>query len=458
MGTRIVERPHTLWETRVEQGQSNLYVHLSAPQMVVALGDCTHTAMSGGTGCGKSSFGPFWLLHQFDMQLGEDGLVVGYTKGELERSVFPTLFPVLEASAFKGSFDASKMIYRTPFCDIFFCTNKNPKAIFGVHPGPIWCDEGGMYSLETWKAIKSRMDRPQSRLLITTTPYGENWFLTDFVQKWRNGDHDYRVVYMSSLDNPTYPRDKYYRDKREMDDDEFMMVHEGRIRRRHGLVYPDFGTENIAVRPIREKCYLGMDFGLTDPNAAIVISYESAAKYGTTAVNVHDEWYQSGVDDETIAQNIFPLLKKYDISTIFYDAHAGQTALDVRKHLEKKPFFMDNIRWIPMSEPIDPGINALRKYTRRKELWIDPSCENTIDEVATYSIVNGKPEAREHNHCLDGIRYGVRGIELYGDTELDSGDFAVHNERLTHTQKLFGPKTERNDLYDVDDNEGGLYG
>ena len=459
MPERLIDRPHTLWNAVVERGYSNLYVHPSPPQMLVILGDTIHTAMSGGTGCGKSSFGPFWLLHQLDMQLGEDALVVGYTKGELERSVFPTLFPVLEASQFKGNFNAAKMIYQTPFCDIFFCTNKNPKAIFGVHPGPIWCDEGGMYSLETWKAVKSRMDRPQSRLLLTTTPYGENWFLTDFVQKWRDGDPDYQVVYMSSLDNPTYPREKYYRDKREMDADEFEMVHEGRIRRRHGLVYPDFTKDRIAVRSVHEKCYAGMDFGLADPNAFIVGSWEFASKYETQAVNVHEEWLQSGVDDETIAENVFPLLRKYSIDTIFYDAHAGQTALDVRKHLEQKPYFMDNIRWIPMSETIEPGVNEMRTLTRRKELWVDPSCEYTLDELATYSILNGKPEAKDHNHCLDGLRYLIRGIELYGDTELDSGDYAVHNERLTHAQKLFRIRPQSDDLYAVDDsNEGGLNG
>jgi hypothetical protein len=120
---------------------------------------------------------------------------------------------------------------------------------------------------------------------------------------------------------------------------------------------------------------------------------------------------------------------------------------------------MDNIRWIPMSETIEPGVNELRTLTRRKELWVDPSCEYTQDELATYSILNGKPEAKDHNHCLDGLRYLIRGIELYGDTELSSGDYAVHNERLTHAQKLFRIRPQSDDLYTVDDvGEGGLYG
>jgi hypothetical protein len=455
---RVSQRPHTLWETRVENNVSNIFVHPSPPQMIVTLGDCIHTAMSGGTGCGKSSFGPFWLLHQLDMQLGEDALVVGYTKGELERAVFPSLFPVLEASQFKGRFNAQKMIYSTSFCDIFFCTNQNPKAIFGVHPGPIWCDEGGMYSLETWKAVKSRMDRPQSRLLLTTTPYGENWFLTDFVQKWRDGDPDYKVVYMSSLDNPTYPRDKYYRDKREMDADEFAMVHEGRIRRRHGLVYPDFSKDRIVARPVRAKCYAGFDLGLVDPNAFTVMSYEHPSLFdGEEAWIVHDEWSQSGLDDEKIAENIFPLIRQYKIDTIFYDNHAGQTVLDVRKTLEQKPYFMDNIRWIPMSETIEPGVNALRNITRRKALYVDPKCEYLLDNLATYSVLNGKPEAKLHTDSVDSCRYCVRGIQVYGETELTSGDMMVHKE-LSHAQKLFRTRPQTDDLYDADYGEGGLDG
>jgi len=446
---RIVERQHSLWESRINNGVEDIYLHPSPTQQVILLANVPHLTVSGGTGSGKTSLGPFWMTQQMELALGEDALVVGYTEGALRRNVFPSLFPVLSHSAFRGSFSEKNMVYHTPYGDIFFCTNKNPQAIQGIHPAVIWCDEMGSYSLETWKAIKGRMDRPDARLLGTTTPYGENWFLTDFVQRWRNGDPDYKVVYMSSLDNPTYPRDKYYRDQREMTEDEFQMVHEGRIRRRHGLVYADFRKELVVERPVLAKCYLGMDFGLADPNAALVISSESASKYGKQAVTVHEEWYKSGVDDETIAENIFPLIRKYAIDTIFYDAHAGQTALDVRKHLEKTPYFMDNLRWIPMSETIDPGVNAVRTLTRRGELFVDPQCEYTLDEFATYSILNGKPEAKDHNHCLDGLRYCVRGIQLYGDTELDSGDFAVHTEKLTHAQKLFRIRPTGDDLYDV---------
>jgi hypothetical protein len=234
-----------------------------------------------------------------------------------------------------------------------------------------------------------------------------------------------------------------------MDADEFEMVHEGRIRRRHGLVYADFRKELIQTRPVKEKCYAGMDFGLADPNVFVVISSESASKYGKQAVTVHDEWYRSGVDDETIAENIFPLIRKYQIDTIFYDAHAGQTALDVRKHLAGKPYFLDSLRWIPMSETIDPGVNALRTLMRRAEFFVDPVCEYSLDDLATYSILNGKPEAKNHTDCPDAIRYGIRGIQMYGDQELDSGDFEVRREP-THAEKLFRVRPEENDLYRVD--------
>jgi hypothetical protein len=455
---RITERPHTLWESRVENGVSNIYLHPSPAQMMIMLGDATHTAISGGTGCGKSSLGPFWLLHQLDMQLGEDALVVGYTKGELERAVFPTLFPVLEASQFKGNFNGSKMIYCTPYGDIYFCTNQNPEAIYGVHPGPIWLDEGAMYSLKTWRAVKSRMDRPQSRLAIFSTPYGENWFLTDFVQRWRDGDLAYKVIYMSSLDNPTYPREKYYRDKREMDADEFEMVHEGRIHRMHGLVYPDFSRDNIVARPVRAKCYAGLDLGLVDPNAFEVMSYEHPAVYGEEAWIVHDEWSRARLDDEKIVENIFPLIRQYSVDTIFYDNHAGQTVLDIRGTLEKKPYFMDNIRWIPMAETIEPGVNSLRGITRRKQLYVDPKCEYLIDNLATYSVLNGKPEAKLHTDSVDSLRYCVRGIQVYGDSQLESGDTVVH-KKLSHAEKLFGIRPDIDDLYGVEnDDEGGLDG
>jgi hypothetical protein len=459
MPERLVERSHTLWQLREESGVEDIYLHPSPAQMMIMLADVPHLTVSGGTGSGKTSLGPFWMMHQMELSLGEDALVTGYTEGALRRNVFPSLFPALEHSAFHGKFHEKDMVYHTPYGDIFFCTNKNPQAIQGIHPAVIWCDELGSYSLETWKAIKGRMDRPDARLLGTTTPYGENWFLTDFVQKWRDGDPDYKVVYMSSLDNPTYPREKYYRDQREMDADEFAMVHEGRIRRRHGLVYPDFTKDRIVERPVRSKCYAGFDLGLVDPNAFTVMSYEHPTMNdGQEAWIVHDEWSQSGMDDEKIAENIFPLIRQYAIDTIFYDNHAGQTVLDVRRTLEQKPYFMDNIRWIPMSETIEPGVNALRGITRRKELYVNPKCEYLIDNLATYSVQNGKPEVKLHTDSVDSCRYCVRGIQIYGDTELASGDTAVHKERLSHAQELFGIRPQIDDLYAVDDNEGGLNG
>jgi hypothetical protein len=458
MPERIIEKPHSLWNAVVEKGVENIYLFPSPAQQIIMLSDVTHVTASGGTGSGKTSLGPFWLTHQMELSLGEDALVVGYTEGALRRNVFPSLFPVLEHSRFKGTFSDSKMVYHTPFGDIYFCTNKNPQAIQGIHPAPIWCDEFASYSLETWKAIKGRMDRPNSRLLGTTTPYGENWFLTDFVQKWRDGDPDYLVVYLSSLDNPTYPRDKYYRDQREMDADEFQMTHEGRIKRRHGLVYPDFKREMVQECEPRAKCYAGFDLGLVDPNTFTVGSYEHPAKYEKERWCAHDEWCKSGVDNEEIAANIFPLIVKYHIDTIFYDNHAGQTVLDVRHALEKAPYFMDNLRWIPMAEGIDIGVSALRGITRRSELVVDPKCENLIDNFATYSVLNGKPEARLHTDSVDGLRYLVRGIQLYGDTELESGDTAVHKERLTHAQELFRLRPQNDDLYATDADEGGLYG
>lgn len=451
---RTIDKPHTLWEVRVEDGLENIYLHPSPAQMVILLSDVPHLTVSGGTGSGKTSLGPFWMTHQMELSLGEDALVVGYTEGALRRNVFPSLFPMLEHSAFRGKFHEKDMVYHTSYGDIFFCTNKNPQAIQGIHPAVIWCDELGSYSLETWKAVKGRMDRPYARLLGTTTPYGENWFLTDFVQRWRDGDPDYKVVYMSSLDNPTYPREKYYRDQREMDDDEFQMVHEGRIRRRHGLVYPDFSKEMIAERPVKGKCYAGFDLGLVDPNVFTVVSYEHPALFGDEAWVVHDEWCQSGCDSGRIAENIFPLIRQYRIDTVFYDNHAGQTVLDVRKYLENAPYFMDGIRWIPMSENIDPGVSAIRGITRMKQMFVNPKCENLVDNFATYSTQNGKPEAREHTDSVDSLRYCVRGIMLYGETQLDSGDTAVHEERLTHAQQLFGIRPLRDDLYDVD-RDGG---
>ena len=81
MPERLVERAHTLWESRVESGLENIYLHPSPAQQVILLANVPHLAVSGGTGSGKTSLGPFWMTQQMELVLGEDALVVGYTEG-----------------------------------------------------------------------------------------------------------------------------------------------------------------------------------------------------------------------------------------------------------------------------------------------------------------------------------------------------------------------------------------
>ena len=101
-------------------------------------------------------------------------------------------------------------------------------------------DEAGQMKLSAWIALQGRTGLFQAPILITTTPYSNNWLYHEVYKRYLDGNSDYFVRQWSSKDNPSYSEDEYARAKSSMTPERGAARYDGQFTGLSGLVYPDF--------------------------------------------------------------------------------------------------------------------------------------------------------------------------------------------------------------------------
>ena len=222
----------------------------------------------GGTGGGKTWWGPVWLANQIatDQEAGvEDAryLALGPTSEMARDQMLPYLVEHYKGTALEGEWQAQARIYQLPTGGrIYFRSADKPERIEGHHFRAAWIDEPGQMKGLIWPIIQGRTGYHKAKVLFTGYPWSMNWYYHEIFKRWESGDPDYDVIQFRSIDNPTYPVDEYERAKATLPGWMFDMRYDGKFRKPAGLVYPEF-TEALFVEPFdiphNWPVYIGLD-------------------------------------------------------------------------------------------------------------------------------------------------------------------------------------------------------
>lgn len=227
-----------------------------------------YIVMLGGTGGGKTWWGPVWLAAKIeaDRQAGvKDAkyLALGPTTEMARDQMLPYLKGHYTGTALQGEWEAQAKIYNLPTGGkIYFRSAEKPERIEGHHLNAAWVDEPGQMKGLIWPILQGRTDYNQAQVLFTGYPWAMNWYYHDIFKAWEAGDPDYDVIQFRSIDNPKYPKAAYDRAKRTLPGWMFDMRYDGKFRKPAGLVYPEFG-EWMFVEPFEIPddwpVYIGLD-------------------------------------------------------------------------------------------------------------------------------------------------------------------------------------------------------
>lgn len=171
-----------------------------------------------------------------------------------------------------------------------------------------------------------------------------------------------------------------------------------------GLIYDNVVVEEFNVDELfkTHKLALGLDFGFThDPTALIVFLI------GDRDIYIFDEAYEKGLTTKEIAKLIKD--KGYANSEIIGDSAESRLISELQsehgiKRLKKSRKGKDSI---------NAGISKIQGYT----IHVLPKCENTINELYSYSYKQDKTGKwlntpnDENNHLMDAMRYGIQVLD-----------------------------------------------
>ena len=173
-----------------------------------------------------------------------------------------------------------------------------------------------------------------------------------------------------------------------------------------GLIYTNVVFEDFNVDEVRAipgiKSAFNLDFGFTDPNAFVCEMVDNAAK----RIYVFDEWYQCGVTNKGIAEQIKKM--GYGGQRIVCDSAEPKSIAELQA---------EGIRAEPSRkgrDSVNHGIQLIQNY----QIVVHPRCAEFKKEIENYcwgkdkdGRLTDKPD-HEFSHGMDSMRYGVAKILL----------------------------------------------
>lgn len=254
---------------------------------------------------------------------------------------------------------------------------------------------------EQWSnVIRPTLIDRTGEVMFISTPRGFNHFYDLYNEEKK--DKDYKSFHCTSFDNPHLPQDELRKAKLELTEDRYAQEILADFRKTEGLVYKEFDRNrhlfDSEVTRVAETIG-GLDFGFTNPCAALTIKRDYDDNYWVT-----NEWYERGRTDEQIAD--------YVANLGWNKCYADPEAPAAIQVLKNKGVNVQDV--IKGKDSIVNGINRIRELFKQNRLHIHKSCEDLIYELETYcypdkTANHNEPEMpiKENDHACDALRYAL---------------------------------------------------
>lgn len=251
------------------------------------------------------------------------------------------------------------------------------------------------------EVIRPTLTDTKGEALFISTPKGFNHFYDLYGMEGK--DQDFKSFHYTTYDNPFIPKEELDKAREELTEDRFAQEYMADFRKTEGLVYKEFNRSRHIFRNLPKvsfvKTFGGLDFGFTNPCAALSIKKDKYANYWIT-----DEWYKTGITDAQIADYVAAL--KWEECYPDPESASGieelkRRGVNVREVIKNK----DSVR---------NGINTVRELFKTNRLRVHESCTNLIWELETYAYPDKKPDhneeekpVKENDHAMDALRYAL---------------------------------------------------
>jgi len=354
-------------------------------------------ACISGVQGGKSFLGSVWAQKKINEFPDKSGAIIAPTYKILIQSTLEKFFQIFPE--YKKFYKQQQGIIELPTGGkIFIRSADDPLGLEGMTLNWAWLDEAGMMKRLVWQIIRSRVSVAKGQVLITTTPYFENWLYREFFIPWKeNRDNKLSVFTWKSIDNPYFPKDFYEEEKARLSPKEFARRYEGEFVKMSGLVYELEEHHIIKEAPQNYDIVIaGIDWGYNNPSAIAVIGVKDKVFY------LIDEFYESQKTTADVIQKAKIFYQQYRVNEWYPDPAEPDRMEEMRRAgLYPKETNKD----------IKFGISKVQEVLRGRFYVLD-KCVNAIEEFNTYHYDEEKMKelpVKENDHLMDAIRYAIVG-------------------------------------------------
>ena len=252
--------------------------------------------------------------------------------------------------------------------------------------------------------LRPTLDKPSSKAIFISTPRGKNWFYNFYRRGFSDNPKYKRWVSIKSTyhDNPRASLEDVEDARASMSKAEFAQEYESDFIALEGQIF-NLNKQNIVDIDLNTIDKLdviaGLDVGFRDPTAMVVLITDGVNYY------IVDEYQKEESSTSKYAGDIQALVDKWEIDFIYIDAAAAQTKYDLAYDYD--------ITTTNAKKSVLDGIGYVASLVDHDRIFIDKSCENTIEMFASYrwdpkeGLMRERPLHDEHSHLADALRYAV---------------------------------------------------
>jgi hypothetical protein len=323
---------------------------------------------------------------------------------------------------------------------IFFRTGTHPDSVVGItNVRHIHGDEAGKYLLYFWENLQGRSALLNCPITLTTSPYSLNWLHKDIIKPTQQGKRDdVELVSASSIENPYFSKESYYKQKKTMDPRRFRSLYDGSFERMQGLVYDCFSEENNTIDsvslPTETRYFAAVDWGYSDPFVLLIVAITPS-----NDLFIVSEHYKAEMEIEQIKFLCQSRYKQYPWLNCWADpSQPGMIS-------------MLNAAGIPVVKADNDIMSGVAKtYSMLKNgklKFVKNKAPFTMDEIDQYHYPEPqdlKPDqdakvvkpVDANNHGMDALRYVCAGVYQMVNTTTFKDELPKNTALLRPDQRI----------------------
>lgn len=283
--------------------------------------------------------------------------------------------------------------------EVRFATLETESRVRGPNYSWGWVDEVEyLGDRQIWAALKAAIrDGENPQLYVTTTPKGRRLVWEEWVER-ATAQHS---LYKAST-----------RENRFIDADDYIagLGYAGRFLAQEieaefvafdGLVYPEWSRERLReVDCTGWRTVLAVDVGTRNPTAILTLRVDAGDR-----IHVERMVYRRNMSASEIVAAIAAEADATNPEAIFIDPSAAGYVMDLER---------DGYPVVKADNDRKRGIQLVTTALA-DGLTADPSCVDLAEEFEAYHYPENKREGddpvKEMDHALDGLRYGIVGLQ-----------------------------------------------